>query len=92
MIYFNLKLSLNYLFIFTACGINDPNADTCVADDGELIPELATCKPGFALQPNKAKCVGKFILCLCIDMVFHELNCFVLLPSPSKLYYFSLRK
>ena len=66
MIIFNLGLSLNCLFIFTACSKKDANADTCVADNSESITELTTCKVGFALQPNKVKCVGKFMLCLCL--------------------------
>ena len=83
---YNLGLSLKCLIIFTACSTKDANAATCVADDNDAITDLKTCKVGFTLQPNKEKCVGKFMLCLRIGMSFHKLNNFNVLPSPSKLF------
>ena len=71
------------MITFIACSTKDANAATCVADNNDAITEVATCKDGYALQPNKEKCVGKFVLCLYICMFFHELNHFDVFPSPS---------
>ena len=64
------KQPIKYLITFIACSTKDANAATCVADNNDAITEVATCKDGYALQPNKEKCVCKFVLFLYNGIIF----------------------